>query len=517
MTVKAVHDLEKELRHEQEKIAKLERKLTECLQMLSDHECAHSQCPNMTHFDDLPEELAVKIFSYVCMHDLVDVVSKVNKKWNRLAHDIVLWSQMSLDNHEISDIIKFMNFAPCLRSVCIPSEQLTVHDDREDESLQVLTKSSCWVRSLTLLDFQPISLRMIRNQVGHLRHLHLNSWWDHARSEYRDPMWRAILELDLVTLELQEHDGGNSYFHTDCRPLPGQLRSLRHLDLYCKQVPGGVVAALLHACKDTLETVALPPKTKGEDVALLSQCPRLREANVPFLREVRALENNALLSLLEMNAEWVPEPQIETMVQDVAHFLHMPAVVNRLQTLFFQGMPVQCRQLLRATANVRSLRHVRIHNFGEPEAVDAILEVLEGLPSLERFVIAVLPPPAVLDSIEPHFCPQLRELCLIGACSDDDLGCRVPAIKRLLQHHPRLHVFLDLGLGVLRHLEGAYPECLREHRDVCSDESRWHRVHPVLVNHSPDGCDWCKSKLESYATVADMRGKLEPQSEAHPA
>ncbi|XP_034253805.1 uncharacterized protein LOC117652804 [Thrips palmi] len=514
-TARRLQELETELRNEQERRAKVERQLAQCLQMLADLRGAHSQCPIQRHFDELPEEIAITIFSYLSVHDLVDVVSKVNKKWNRLAHDVVLWSQMSLDNHDINDIMKLMNFAPCLRSVCIPSEQLFVHDDAEDTSLQVLTQSPCRLRSLTLPDFQPISLRMIRNQMGNLRHLQLNSWWDNSRSEFRDDMWTAIFELDLVSLALQEYDGGNSYFHSVSRPVPGQLTSLRHLDLYCKQVPGGILSALLEACKNSLETVALPPKTLGADVALLSKCPRLREANVPFLREVCALEANPMLELVEMNAEWVAETEIESIVNDVACFLHMPSVVNRLRTLFFQGMPVQCRQLLHATAGVRGLRYVRIHNFGEPEVVDGILEVLEGLPDLERFVIATLPPPAVLDAIGAHFCPKLKELCFIGACSDDNYGCRIPAIKRLLQHRPQLHVFLDLGLGVVRHLEGAYPDCLREHRTVCSDESRWHRVHPVLVNHEPDSCTWCRYNVEAYATVADMRGKLDVQPVQH--
>ncbi|XP_052120729.1 uncharacterized protein LOC113204590 [Frankliniella occidentalis] len=510
------HELELQLKAEQKMVSKLKYQLEQSERMLSQLRSVHSKCPFDTKFEDLPEELIVTIFSYLSSDLLLDVVSQVCHQWQRLCRDRMLWSKISVKK-DLNEIIRAMTVAPCLQSVYISSEYLTVHDDVGDEQLQVLTTSPCRVRSLTLPDFQPIALRMVRNQLGYLRHLHVHSWWDHQRAEFREDLWHTLAELDLVSLTLHEYDGRNSYFHTDWRPAPGQLCGLRHLDLYCKLVPqpsprgplGGVVDALVEASKDTLETVSLPPKTEGRVIEALAQCPLLREANVPFLEEVRALEACPLLEALELNSEWLDHETVRVLVPRVAAVLRGSALTARLRTLFFQGMTMGCRELLRAVADLRGLRYVRIHNFGEPEAAAELPAVLGELVHLERFTIATMPAPAVLDAIPAEVCPGLRELTVIGSCHEDTLGCRVPAALRLLRHRPALHVFLDLGLGVRGHLENAYPQCMRAHGRVCEDESLWHRFHPVMVNHDPTGCSWCRDMVEHYATVVDMRGKLD--------
>lgn len=157
------------------------------------------------------------------------------------------------------------------------------------------------------------------------------------------------------------------------------------------------------------------------------------------------------------------------------------------------------------------LRFLRVHNFGEPQAAEVVPEVLKRLPHLERFTLAAMPAAPVLQRVAEALpaCPELRELCLIGSCCDDDLGCRIPAVMRLLRNNAKLHVFLDWGLAVKNHLDNAFPECLEHHRHVCDDESLWHRFYPIMVNHAPDHCDWCRYKKEDYATIVDMRERLD--------
>lgn len=226
--------------------------------------------------------------------------------------------------HDVKRVIQHLPISTLLltrHSVCV---------------MKVLTKSQCRVRSLELPDFQPISLRMVRNQMGYLRHLHLNSWWDHLRVAHREEVWRTLAELNLETLVLHEHDRGNSYFHTSYRPSAGDFASLRTLDLYCKVAPNALVADLLSACRGSLEVVSLPPKSNGETVQMLALCPRLREAYVPFLPQVGALEYNPRLDLIEINAEWQSPAEIQATIPDVVRFLHKPTVIARLRTLFFQ-------------------------------------------------------------------------------------------------------------------------------------------------------------------------------------
>ncbi|KAJ1531796.1 hypothetical protein ONE63_000450 [Megalurothrips usitatus] len=508
---KRCDELEAELKAEKQMVAKLKDQLKHSEKMLSELRSAHSKCPSALKFEDLPEELMVTIFSYLPTDTLLFTVSKVCQQWKRLSEDTVLWSQVSI-LRDFNRLIRTLHHAPCLRTVCIPSEFLTVHDDEEDEYVQILTKTKCRIRSLTVPDFQPIMLRMLRNQLGSLRHVQINSWWDNMRLAYRGEVWQTLATLDLQSLTLHEFDGGNSYFHTAFRPAAGQFAGVRHLDLYCKVVPGGLLADLIAACRGSLVTVALPPKSKGEVVALLAECGKLREANVPFLEEVCALERNEQLELLELNAEWLSKAKVQSVIPEVIRFLHMRSTVERLRTLFFQGMPVSCRELLRAVYKVRGLRYVRIHNFGEPEAAHMVPKVLDELRHLERFCIAALPSPAVLDEVPAAACPGLRELTLIGACHDDEHGCRVPAVMRLIRDRPGLHVFLDLGLGVKDHLEGKYPQCLRYHRHVCPDESLWHRFYPVMTSHKPDRCAWCRFNVEDYATVVNMEGRLDVEA-----
>ncbi|XP_046982727.1 F-box/LRR-repeat protein fbxl-1-like [Schistocerca americana] len=46
-------------------------------------------CPSI---DDLPDEILIKIFSYMSFSELVDVVQKVCSRWRRLSQDLELWA-----------------------------------------------------------------------------------------------------------------------------------------------------------------------------------------------------------------------------------------------------------------------------------------------------------------------------------------------------------------------------------------------------------------------------------------
>ena len=45
--------------------------------------------------NDLPEEILLKIYSYIRLEDLCLIIPKVCEKWKRLAEDVILWKKLS--------------------------------------------------------------------------------------------------------------------------------------------------------------------------------------------------------------------------------------------------------------------------------------------------------------------------------------------------------------------------------------------------------------------------------------
>jgi hypothetical protein len=57
-----------------------------------------------TSLEDLPEEILLKIFSHFEPEDLCFRISKVCKKWNVLAKDVLLWKKLCYSCDIYSDI-----------------------------------------------------------------------------------------------------------------------------------------------------------------------------------------------------------------------------------------------------------------------------------------------------------------------------------------------------------------------------------------------------------------------------
>ena len=54
--------------------------------------------------NDLPDEILLKILSYVGPEDVYFNIAKVCKKWNVLAKDVILWKTLSYECDRFSDI-----------------------------------------------------------------------------------------------------------------------------------------------------------------------------------------------------------------------------------------------------------------------------------------------------------------------------------------------------------------------------------------------------------------------------
>lgn len=110
----------------------------------------------------------------------------------------------------------------------------------------------------------------------------------------------------------------------------GQLTRLRNLELFSRLQPGEVLDSLLLCCKGNLQWVKLPPRATREQVLLLTECPRLRQTSVPFLKGIFTLQDHVELTRIELNAER-EQPHAEE-VEGVASFLWQPKVQARLKS-----------------------------------------------------------------------------------------------------------------------------------------------------------------------------------------
>ena len=57
-----------------------------------------------TSINDLPDEILLKILSYVGPEDVYFNIAKVCEKWNILAKDVILWKTLSYNCDGSSDI-----------------------------------------------------------------------------------------------------------------------------------------------------------------------------------------------------------------------------------------------------------------------------------------------------------------------------------------------------------------------------------------------------------------------------
>ena len=57
-----------------------------------------------TSLNDLQDEILLKILSHFGPEDLCLIISKVCKRWNVLANDVVLWKRLSYSCDDSSDI-----------------------------------------------------------------------------------------------------------------------------------------------------------------------------------------------------------------------------------------------------------------------------------------------------------------------------------------------------------------------------------------------------------------------------
>ncbi|XP_060072396.1 F-box/LRR-repeat protein 2-like [Ylistrum balloti] len=79
------------------------------------------------HFDFVPNEIILKIFSYFDPLDLCKQISLVSKRWRKLAYDVSLWTLLDLNwNPHLSSvnlcwIIKRLG---CIRKLCLQSRQM---------------------------------------------------------------------------------------------------------------------------------------------------------------------------------------------------------------------------------------------------------------------------------------------------------------------------------------------------------------------------------------------------------
>jgi len=98
-----------------------------------------------TSINDLPDEILLKILSYVGPEDVYLNIAKVCEWWNVLAKDVVLWKTLSYEcdhSSDISRIAEVLTVAPALHSLTI------YHHGRVADILEFLVHKHTDLRKL---------------------------------------------------------------------------------------------------------------------------------------------------------------------------------------------------------------------------------------------------------------------------------------------------------------------------------------------------------------------------------
>ena len=112
------------------------------------------------HFRSFPDEVILKIFSYLCQECLLQA-SPVNKRFRRLALDPTLWTELVIsvwsDSEELTalykvllercNLLEYLEFTPYFEK----ADEVGIHALRHCPHLTTLFMNRCWLLSLALL------------------------------------------------------------------------------------------------------------------------------------------------------------------------------------------------------------------------------------------------------------------------------------------------------------------------------------------------------------------------------
>ena len=224
-------------------------------------------------FDDLPEELALKIFSFLTFRELSKNVAPVCKQWLCYSKCPLLRQSLSLlETHswiasleELSEIIR-SNF-PLLKHLYLqPRTELTLH------GCVILAQSCPLLQSLSLSFCDQVTKDTLKQFVTfcpYLRDINLEG------CAVNDECLECLECLPLQRLNTshctQLTDYGLKFLSTQCH----QLCSLNFDGV--QWITHDAIAVFVKNCHDRLEHLWLDGESMTDDtVELITKCPRIK-------------------------------------------------------------------------------------------------------------------------------------------------------------------------------------------------------------------------------------------------
>ncbi|KAE8738069.1 hypothetical protein FOCC_FOCC016444 [Frankliniella occidentalis] len=394
--------------------------------------------PRQMHVQDLPQHVMLRIFDMLDRTFLTDVVSEVCNQWLLLVCEPSLWARATLTyvNSKGSatgatTFVRTLGSASTLYALecgLSPADPPRVH--------QMLNTCATAVEHLCFdLDTAAPEavLRLMWNSRHCLKELSVReeplggSYFSYSQATRFWEQIEGCRQLRSLVLFLSQKSGLSSCVYP-FRPNPHPSLRTLCLDVgvlheHAKLVQFGIVVkSLITAHRATLEKVGLPMLVSMPGtVVALSRCPSLRSVRVPVSPEVRHLSRCDQLSELRLT-------------MDNAR----------------RGLELNPERVLHNICQLPQLHELNISHVGKcsdahSAATAGSLGVLNELVELRRLRLTCLPTCDDLDRLasSPTAAPHLEVLYFGESCGDArDAGCRLPALRRLLQRRPQLHVSL---------------------------------------------------------------------------
>lgn len=438
--------------------------------------------PRQMHVQDLPLHVLLRIFDMLDRTFLTDVVSAVCQRWLLAVCEPSLWARATLTyGNSKGSAMGATGFVRTLGSASMlyalecglsPADPPAVH--------HMLTTCATAVEHLCFdLDTAAPEavLRLMWNSRHCLKELSVRegplggSDFSYSQATRFWELIEGCRQLRSLVLFLSQKSGLSSCVYS-FRPNPQPSLRTLYLDVgvlheHAKLVQFGIVVkSLITAHRATLEKVGLPMLVSiPGSVAALSRCPSLRSVRMPVSQEVRHLSRCELLRELRLTTDNARRP-----------------------------FGLNPERVLQNICQLRQLHELNISHMGKcsdahSAATAGSLGVLNELVELRRLRLTCLPTCDDLDRLasSPTAAPHLEVLYFGESCGDArDAGCRLPALRRLLQRRPQLHVSLT-SIKV----RDEEPLCCMDHRNLAHTNP----VIPVtFVHHEYDqDCAQCAS------------------------
>ncbi|KAH7960910.1 hypothetical protein HPB49_024745 [Dermacentor silvarum] len=200
----------------------------------------------MMHFDDLPVELILKIFSYLSQLALA-TVAEVSERWKTLALDPSLWSEVHISLWDRLSAQQLCSSCPMLELLDLNSDHIRHRSTWEClESFQRLT-------CLSLSQISTSALLHLSKACPRLQSLKISS----VRNDNNVTVAQALQAFHKLRMLSVDGDCGTGWLDSRFRT----PRELECFDVQQLQMDEIQIGHLLQRCREKLEHVTISSRT----------------------------------------------------------------------------------------------------------------------------------------------------------------------------------------------------------------------------------------------------------------